>query len=120
MPLLFHGTVGDQKKPSLYGANLRPIETSIFDSYKIGDLAPYMDISCHPSAYAVANHWWFQRKKHTAISWHHPRGHEQTVWLPGLLDWMVSLELARTEFEGLIPSPIIFRFNNYEGAYLYD
>lgn len=119
MPLLFYGTVGDRKKPVLYGANLRPLESTVFDHFRIDNLAPYRSLE-HPSAHAIANHWWFVERKHTAISWHHPRGTEQTLFMPGLVSWMIALELARTEFPELIPSPIIFRFNNYEGAYLYE
>lgn len=119
MPMLFYGTVEGRKR-GLYAANYRSIEVSIFDGFKIGDLAPYGSLD-HPSAYAVANHWWFERRKHTAIAWHYKElGTEQVVFLPGLLNWMVALELARVEFGDLIPSPIIFRFNNYEGAYLYE
>jgi hypothetical protein len=119
MPLLFYGTVDDRKKPVLHGANLRPLESSVFDHFRIDHLAPYRLLD-HPSGYAVANHWWFVGRKHTAISWHHPRGTEQTLFMPALLDWMQSLELARTEFPELMPSPIIFRFNNYEGPFTYD
>src|SRR3546814_7492137 len=79
--MLFYGTVEGRKR-SLYAANRRPIEVSIFDSFKIGDLAPYMSLE-HPSAYAVANLWWLERKKHTAAAWHHKElGTEQVVFLP--------------------------------------
>lgn len=70
MPMLFYGSVEGRKR-RLYAPNGRPIETSVFDSFKVADLAPLIDLTSHRSAYAVANHWWFEHRKHTAVAWHH-------------------------------------------------
>lgn len=116
MPLLFYGTRPESadRTPELYGVRLQPIETRVFDSYRVDKLAPYS------KRRAVANFWWFTERKHTAFSWHDDRGREQTIWVPGLLNHRDALMLARLEFAEVIPSPIIFRFNNERKVYLYD
>ena len=130
MPLLFYGRLEDGKR-RLYGKNLRPIETSTFDSWKIKHLAPFPDLPY------LANFWWFEERKHSAVSWNErrqdvslpigirvnerDRSREQTVFLPGLLSHMDAVEIIRTEFPRyLLPSPIVFRFNNQSRVFLYD
>lgn len=130
MPLLFYGRI-ESKKRQLYSPDLRPLESSVFDNYKIKHLAPY-----HPLP-ALANLWWLEDRKHTAISWNESRiditlhmgivanedrEHlkEQTIFIPGLIGWMEALEVARSEFpDHLVPGAICFRFNNQDGAYRY-
>lgn len=120
MPLLFYGSLGTKARRRLYGQNMREIEVSIFDSYRVEDLAPYHDLDDHRNAWAVANFWHFPRKKHCAIAWHSEHTHrEQLLWLPGLLSRIDALELARSEFTEVVPSPIIFRFNNESETYEY-
>jgi hypothetical protein len=70
----------------------------------------------------VANFWHLRQKNHTAFSWHEDGvTGEQAIFLPTLLDQRQSLELARDLFSLVIPSPIIFRFNqDYYEALLYD
>jgi hypothetical protein len=129
MPLLFYGRL-DKKRRLYSGPYLGRIETSIFDRWKIGHLAP------HSEAVGVANYWWFKKAKHTAISWTDNRRnlqlpvglkaneiepYEQTIFIPGLVSSHVALEIARTEFpDWLVPSPIIFKFNNPDLAFLHD
>lgn len=119
MPLLFWGDARAVSLPwdrRLYGSNLREIETSIFDSYKIDGLAPASRLN------AICNIWHIPKRNHTALAWHEDRlKHEQLVLLPGLLDQRVALELARETFKRIIPSPIIFRFNqDYDEVLVYD
>jgi len=131
MPLLFYGRINERKR-RLYSADLRPIETSVFDSFKIRHLAPY-----GPNVRELANLWWFDQRKHTAISWHdsrhdlqQPHGikaneslismKEQTVFIPGLIRQGEALEIMRTSFpRWLIPGPLSFRFNNQRKIYHY-
>ncbi len=130
MPLLFYGRLSDGKR-RLYSKDLRPIETSAFDRWKIKRLSPYRE---DPD---LANFWWFEGGKHCAISWmesrsditlphgilsnEHPRLREQTIFIPSLLSHSDALQLARTEFPlHLVPSPLVFRFNNEREVYLYD
>jgi hypothetical protein len=119
MPLLFWGdgrSVGLPWDRRLYGANLREIETTVFDSYKIDGLAPASKRD------SVCNIWHLPKRNHTAMAWHEDRlKHEQLVLLPGLLDQRVALETARVTFGRVIPSPIIFRFNqDYDEVLVYD
>lgn len=130
MPLLFYGRL-ERGKRRLFTADLGRIETSVFDKWRIKHLAP------HSGLVGIANFWHFPARKHTAISWHDnrrdirqavgiksnevPEPYEQTIFIPGLTSSMVALEIARTEFpRWLVPSPIIFKFNNPDEALLYD
>ena len=129
MPLLFYGRVKPGRR-KLFAAQMLRIDTSIFDKWRIKHLAPQSGLV------GVANFWWFERRKHTAISWSdnridikQPAGikanegehYEQTIFIPGLVSSMVALEIARTEFpKWLVPSPILFKFNNPDEAYLHD
>jgi hypothetical protein len=133
MPLLFYGRLADGKR-RLYSRELRPIETSAFDRWKIKHLSPYregQDMS------ELANFWWFEAGKHCAVSWREsriditqPHGirsnqddrtREQTIFIPSLLSQLDALEVIRTEFPRyLVPSPLVFRFNNEREVYLYD
>lgn len=130
MPLLFYGRLEEGKR-RLYSRELKPIETSAFDRWKIKHLSPYREDR------ALANFWWFEESKHSAISWDEdriditlPHGiktnesdrvREQTIFIPSLLSHRDALEVIRTEFPRyLVPSPLIFRFNNEREVYLYD
>lgn len=129
MPLLFYGWLNDGKR-RLYSKDLAPIETSVFDSYKVKHLSPYQRQS------DLANLWWFEDRNHTAVSWSEcriditqPRGilsnetqdfKEQTIFIPQLIGHMEALEIMRTEFpDYLMPGALVFRFNNQDGAYRY-
>ena len=114
MPLLFYGSVGRRTKPRLYGVGLQPIETRVFDSFKVDELAPYSGLP------HVANLWHFEDLKHTAISWHDDRGVEQTLWIPSLHSHRDALEIARAEFPDVVPSPLVFRFSNERHPHTYD
>lgn len=131
MPLLFYGRLEHGGKRRLYSKDLAPIESSVFDSYKVKHLAP------HHRRSDLANLWHFVDRKHTAVSWNECRMDirlhrgilanetrdykEQTIFIPGFLTWMETLEVMRTEFpDYLVPGAIVFRFNNQDGAYLYD
>lgn len=131
MPLLFYGRLHHEEKRRLYSKDLVPIETSIFDNYKVKSLAPYHKRS------DLANLWHFTDRNHTAVAWNECRldirQHrgiianetldfmEQTIFMPQLVDHMQALEIIRTEFpDYLVPGAIVFRFNNQDGAYLYD
>lgn len=109
MPMLFYGDPrlpGYDKGRHLYTDGMRRIETKIFDCYRIDGLAAW------PRRHAVANIWHLPKKKHTAISWSDTYlPHEQTIFMPQLLDQREALELARLTFEHVVPSPIVFRFN---------
>lgn len=74
MPTLFYGTLGELKKPRLYAANLRPIETDVFDSFMIPNLAPYSGL---PN---VALFWYL--KDHSVFAWHDDRSIEQVIFIP--------------------------------------
>lgn len=130
MPLLFYGRLGSGKR-KLYNREMRLIETSAFDSWKIKHLAP------RPKVPDLANFWWFTQSNHTAIAWNEgrmditlPHGivdnepgrlREQTIFIPGLLSRIDAVEIMRTEFPSyLAPSPLVFRFNNDLETYLYD
>lgn len=130
MPLLFYGRLEHADKRVLYSKELRPIESSVFDNYKVRGLAPY------PARPDLANLWHFVDRNHTAVSWwecridiHQDRGDtlnetlrpkEQTIFIPQLIDQMDALEIIRTEFpDYLVPGAVVFRFNNQDGAYLY-
>ena len=120
MPLLFYGSLDESRKRRLYSPGPREIEVSIFDSYKIDDLSPAMDLDSHRNAWAVANFWHFPQKKHCAIAWHSQHSHrEQVIWIPSLLSRINALYLAREEFRSIVPSAIIFRFNNENEPYEY-
>lgn len=130
MPLLFYGRLEHGEPRRLYSPDLRPLESSVFDNYKVRGLAAY------PLQPDLANLWHFVGRKHTAISWaecridiRQHRGilmnetlrlKEQTIFIPQLMGWMEALEVARSEFpDYLVPGAITFRFNNQDGAYLY-
>lgn len=116
MPLLFYGYYPlDSGKRKLYDERLRPIETGVFDKFKRENLAPLHEKR------NVANFWWISGKKHThsCFSWHDEEGREQTVFIPGRLTWREALMLIRdTPMKAVIPSAIVFRINNHDGAYL--
>lgn len=133
MPLLFYGRLNDGER-RLYSKDLRPIESSAFDSWKIKHLSPYRE---GMSMRELALFWWFEARKHCAVSWREsridltlPHGigdnerektREQTIFIPALLSQRDALELIRTEFpRWLVPSPIIFRFFNEREVYHYD
>ena len=117
MPSLFCGSMSGQISRRGYSSGLTPIHTGVFDSFlHIRGLAPYSQ------RHALANFWRLHQKNHTAFAWHERdvKG-EQTIFLPGFLDQRQALELARNLFGPVIPSPIIFRFNqDYHEALLYD
>lgn len=129
MPLLFFGRIKPGRR-QIFAPGLRPVETTVFDKWRIRHLAPSSEVV------GLANYWWFEDRKHTAISWTDNRvdieepcgikdnegnSYEQTIFIPGLISSMIALEIARTEFpKWLVPSPILFRFNNPDKAYLYD
>lgn len=130
MPLLFYGRL-ERGKRKLYSSDLRPIETNLFDNWKVKYLAP------HPRTPDLANFWWFKTSKHSAISWHDSRDDiklphgiasnhsgrliEQTIFIPALLSQLDALEIIRTSFPRyLVPSPLMFRFNNENEVYQYD
>lgn len=130
MPLLFYGRLIDGEKHGLYSKDLRPLEGSVFDNYKVNHLAPYHQRS------DLANLWWFEDRNHTAVSWNEcrkditqPRGilsnetqnfKEQTIFIPQLIGHMEALEIMRTEFpDYLVPGAIVFRFNNQDVVYRY-
>lgn len=130
MPLLFYGRLTDGKR-RLYSKDLRLIETSVFDGFKVRHLAPHFRLP------DLANLWWFVDRKHTAVSWGEiridlmqPRGiianedlesiKEQTVFIPGFVSHIDALEIIRTSFpRWLIPSPLTLRFNNQDEAFEY-
>lgn len=131
MPLLFYGRLQHGDKRRLYSADLRLIESSVFDNYKIKHLAPYHD---RPD---LANLWYLVDRNHTAVSWNECRlditQHrgilanetqdlmEQTIFIPQLIGHRETLEIIRSEFpDYLVPGAIVFRFNNQDGAYTYD
>lgn len=130
MPLLFYGRLEHGGKRRLYSKDLAPIESSVFDNYKVKHLAPY------PERTDLANLWHMVDRNHTAVSWGECRldltQHrgiianetrdliEQTIFIPKFVEWMEALEIMRTEFpDYLVPGAIVFRFNNQDGAYLY-
>lgn len=130
MPLLFYGRLQHGGKRRLYSPDLRPIESSVFDNYKVKHLAPFHR---RPD---LANLWHFVDRKHTAVSWNECRlditQHrgitanetvdfiEQTIFIPQLVDQKEALAIMRSEFpDYLVPGAIVFRFNNQDGAYLY-
>lgn len=120
MPLLFYGTLPGDEHRKLYAGNMREIETSVFDSYMVKHLAPYIDLDSNCNPWAVANFWHFTNRKHCAIAWHDEhKGREQVVWLPSLLEQIDALTVAREAFGQVIPSSIIFRFNNEDEVYEY-
>lgn len=129
MPLLFYGRLNDGKR-RLYSKDLKPLESSVFDGFKVKHLSPYQN---QPD---LANLWWFQDRNHTAVSWNECRiditKHrgifanetqdlkEQTIFIPQLIDQIQAIEIMRSEFpEYLVPGAIVFRFNNQDGAYVY-
>lgn len=119
MPALFWGdarSVGLPWRRKLYAENLREIEVSIFDSFMIEGLAPASQ------AEAVCNIWWIRSRRHTLLAWHESRlKHQQLIVLPGLLDQREALETARLTFGRVVPSPLVFRFNQeHDEALVYD
>lgn len=121
MPLLFYGTIEGERRRRLYSKDLRLIETSVFDGYKVEDLAPNEELpGKYGTSWAVALLWHFPHKKHTAIAWHAETcKNEQVIWLPGLLTKIDALTIAREEFPSIVPSAIIFRFLNENEPYEY-
>lgn len=114
MPMLFYGTTGKFKRPRLHGANLRLLETSVFDSYAIDNLAPY---SRKPN---VALFWHFSKRNHSAFAWHNEQGIEQVAFVPGLLTQLQMFELLRVDFAEVMPSSLLFRISNEHEPYDYD
>lgn len=131
MPLLFYGRIEHFNERRLYSKDLKPIESEVFDNFKVKALAPYHKRS------DLANLWHFVDRNHTAVSWNECRidirqhrgivanetldFKEQTIFIPQLIDQMQALEIMRTEFpDFLVPGAIVFRFNNQDGAYIYD
>lgn len=116
MPLLFYGPYEVEDR-DLYVPGMRRITTKVFDSFRINKLAPANKLR------AVANFWWWEKRKHTIFSWHDLElsRKEFTIFIPQLLDQRQALELAREEFPEVIPSSIIFRFaQDYHEALSYD
>lgn len=115
MPALFYGSTGEKGR-HLYTSGLTRVKSSVFDNFRIEGLAPYR------RPHAVANIWHMVDRRHTIISWHIASlAHEQTIFLPGLLDQRVALEAARITFDRVVPSPLIFRFRqDYHDVLLYD
>ena len=119
MPLLFYGRLNGGRR-KLYDPRLREIETSVFDNWKIRHLAPHSETK---DLRDLANFWWFRNRNHCAISWHDSRKEmkEQSVFIPQLLSPLEALHIARTEFPGdLVPSPLVFRWNNENEIYYYE
>jgi len=107
MPLLFYGVLPNKRKRRLYSKNLREIETSLFDHFKIKDLAPYSRL------HHVANFWHLISLDTTAIAWHTDDGEkEQVIFIPGIHNQIDSLAIARLEFGSVMPGATTFRFNN--------
>lgn len=107
MPLLFYGVLPDKRKRKLYSKNLREIETSLFDHFKIEDLAPYSRLR------HVANFWHFTKLDHTAFAWHIDESEkEQVIFIPGIHGQIDALAIARLEFGSVMPGATTFRFNN--------
>lgn len=133
MPLLFYGRL-DGRKRRLYSKDLRQIETSVYDNWKIKHLSPERE---GDDMRYIANFWWFMESKHTAVSWNEGRiditqpvgirdneaeeVYEQTVFIPQLVSRLEALAILRSEFpDYLTPSAIVFRFNNQLEVYVYD
>jgi len=114
MPLLFYGTPGKSTTKVLYGVRLQPIETRVFAGYELDKLGPKHKL------FAVANYWWFEKRNHTALTWHDPRRIEQTIWMPGLLKQYDATAIARAEFGSVMPGYTVFRINNEHEPYLYE
>jgi hypothetical protein len=112
LPLLFHGTLGELKKPRLYAANLRPIETDVFDSFKIPDLAPRSKLPL------VALFWYI--RGHSVFAWHDHRGIEQSVFVPQILKQPEMFMVCRSEFATVMPPSLTFRISNDYEPYSYD
>lgn len=113
--LLFARLEGDTHR-KLYNEQLVPFKSSIFDQYKVKDLAPYS------KRHHIANFWWMRinpRHPHSVLAWHDEEGHEVSVLLPGEMRWQDTLTLARDLFKPVIPSAVSFRLNNYEEPYSY-
>lgn len=117
MPDLYYGPYNGHRKPQLYVPGMRPVESKVFDSFKLIGLAPACGLR------HIANFWQWLDKKHTVISWHETDQckYESSVFIPSLLDQREALEYARTVFPQIMPSPITFRFfQEYHEALLYD
>lgn len=118
MPILFYGRLPGDKVRRLHNDQLVPFESSVFDRYKIDDLAP------HSRRPGLGLLWWVRinpRHPHTAIAWHDEDGEEDVVFLPGEHDWSTALMLARDVFydRKIVPPASFFRFVNYEEPYVY-
>lgn len=114
MPMLFYGTTGKLRKPRLHAASLRYIETSVFDSFMIDNLAPRSRL---PS---VALFWHFRKRNHSAFAWHDELGVEQVTFVPGILNQYQMFEVLRGDFAPIMPSPIVFRISNEGEPYDYE
>lgn len=117
MPLLYvlsPSRVEPQFK--VYDRNLRPVDSGVFDKFKIKDLSPF---KFKPW---VAVFWHFRSRNHSIISWVDDKEQEHTVFIPGILSWQEALAVSREEFKDrkVIPPATYFRFTNYEGPYLLD
>lgn len=116
MAMLFYGTLEKRsRKRCLYGARLQLLESQVFDYLKINDLAPYGK-AAQPY---IANFWHITPINHTALSWNDQRGIEQTVFIPGLHSHQEALALARGNYPTVVPSPLVFRFNNEDWIMVY-
>lgn len=114
MPTLFYGTIPGSKRRQLYAPSLRPIETNVFDSFMIDNLAPRSRLP------DVALFWHFRKRSHSAFAWHDPRGTEQVAFIPAILNQYQMFEVLRREFPTVLPSPITFRISNELEPYDYD
>lgn len=114
MPTLFYGTIPGCRKRQLYAPSLRPIETSVFDSFMIDNLAPKSKLT------DVALFWHFRKRKHSAFAWHDADGREQVIFLPAILNQYQMFEILRAEFPTILPSAITFRIRNEHEPYDYD
>lgn len=120
MPILFYGTTRFTNIRQLHNALLDPVRGSVFDHFKVDHLAPYWPCKRPQNWWAVANHWHFVDRDHTALSWHHPdERHEQTIFMPGLHSFAAMITLCRIEYYQVLPSPVLLRVNNEESAYVY-
>lgn len=103
MPHFFFGTLGRHKTPKLFGPSLEVVtEKSWLRFTEFGELTPRKKLQ------DVARLWHLPSEDHTALSWMHDN-QEQTIFMPGILNRYKAIEIARSTWGGLIPSPITFR-----------
>lgn len=113
MPILYWG-YHDSKDRRLLSKDLREIESSLFDHFKVNGIAPY------PSAPFVAHFWAWTKKQHNFIAWDDLVGREHIVVIPGPINKEDALRLARDTFGKIIPSPLVFRWAKARKVYIYD